>query len=57
MRSSRSREWVDDDIAAIGEVEEGVFEHGDRFDDWMIVLSPGGVAYSKDTVIVTDLSR
>jgi len=29
---SRTEEWVDDDVAAFGKVEQGVFQHGKRFD-------------------------
>jgi hypothetical protein len=31
-RRSRTEEWVDDDVAAFGHIEERIFQHGNRLD-------------------------
>ena len=38
-----AEEWVDDDVAAIGEVEERVLEHGGGLDGRMVFESSAGV--------------
>jgi hypothetical protein len=36
----RAEEWVDDDVAAIAEVEEGVLEHSGGLDARMVLEAP-----------------
>ena len=43
MRVEPDEEWVDDDVAAIAEVEEGVLEHGGRLDGRMVLEAATGV--------------
>jgi hypothetical protein len=38
-----AKEWVDDKIAAIGEVEESVLEHSGRLDGRMVFESSAGI--------------
>jgi hypothetical protein len=40
---ARAEEWVDDNVAAIGEVEERVLENGGRLDGRMVLEATTGV--------------
>src|SRR4029077_5745899 len=36
-RRSRTEEWVDDDVAAFGHIEQGIFQHGNRLDGRVVL--------------------
>ena len=36
-RRSRTEEWVEDDVAAFGHIEQCIFQHGNRLDGGMIL--------------------
>ncbi len=36
---SRTEEWVDDDVATFGQVEQGIFQNGNRLDGGVVLQS------------------